>query len=124
MKVQLEFEFDRKWDSLEEVTVHAVHTSRVPLKYLAGECNLSPAGLSKRLNLHPDENDPRITLKIFERILEVTQDFRPIYYLVDKFIRKDEEKILAEFREFKKMLPEIKRFCDMLEGPTPDERRR
>ncbi len=116
MKLQLDFEFDRKWESLEEVTIHSVHTCGKPLSHLAGELELSPAGLSKRLNLHPDQNDPRFNLNMFEGILERTRDYRPIYYLIEKFLRGDEERTLAEFREFKRKIPELKKLISMLEG--------
>lgn len=114
-KIQLDFEFDRKWESLEEITIHTVHTCGKPLSHLAGELDLSPAGLSKRLNLHPDQNDPRFNLGTFERILERTKDYRPIFYLVEKFLQKDEEKIMAEFREFRRKIPELKKFIALME---------
>ncbi len=115
MKIQLEFDWDKKWESLEEVTIHTAHTCGMPLKHLAGELNLSPAGLSKRLTLSPEENDPRFTLKAFERLLEVTGDYRPIHYLIEKFLQKDEERTLAEFREFKRKIPELKKFIALME---------
>lgn len=115
-QIQLDLNFESpQFDSLEEAFVHSVHTSSISMKHLAGEMNLLPAGLSKRLNLHPEENDPRFNLRQFEKYLEATGDYRPIYYLVERFLQKDQDRLMREFQEFKKRIPEIKKLMDILE---------
>jgi hypothetical protein len=116
MKIQLNLDFSSKrFENLEEAVIHAIHTSPTSLKHLAGELGHSPAGLSKRLNLTPMDNEPRLSLKDLEKFMEVTGDYRPIHYLIERFLQKDEEKILAEFREFKRKIPELKKFIALME---------
>ena len=114
MKIQLEFDFDRKFESLEEATIDAFYKANKPQKYLAAELGYSPAGLSKRLNQNPAENDPRLNLKDLEKFIEVTGDYSPIYYLVNKFLNVQRESELEAFRELKKRLPEIERLLRVI----------
>jgi hypothetical protein len=117
MKLQLELNFEsKKFDSLEEATIHAFHSTEKPLKHIAAELNLSPCGLSKRLNLTPSDDDPRLSLKNFERYIEFTGDFRPIYYLIEKFLQKDQDRLLQEFQEFKRNIPQLKKLIALAEG--------
>ncbi len=114
MKVQLEFDFERKLESLEEATIDVFHRSQKPQKYLAAELGYSPSGLSKRLNLIPNENDPRLNLKDLEKFMEVTGDYLPIYYLINKFLNGQKEKDLQAFLELKKRIPEIERLLKII----------
>jgi hypothetical protein len=117
MKLQLELTFDSPhFESLDEALIHAIHTSPIALKHLAGELNLLPAGLSKRLNLHPEDNDPRFNLNHFEKYLEVSGDYRPLYYLAEKFLQKDQDRALRDFQAFQKHIPELKQLIAIVEN--------
>lgn len=116
-KIELEFDFESKrFESLEEIVIHAFHTSEKPLKHFAAELGYSPCGLSKRLNQAPSDNEPRLSLRDLEKFMEISRDFRPIYYLVEKFLQKDQDQTMIEFQEFKKRLPELKKLVTLLEG--------
>ena len=114
MKMQLEFKFERKFDSLKEVIVHSVFASSVPIKTLAGRLDHSPSNLSRRLSLANGEGEPCLSVEDLEGILEATGDYMPIYYLIEKFIQRDQEKLLMEFQEFKKKLPELEKLIKRL----------
>ncbi len=116
MKVQLEFSFEKRFESLKEVIVHSVFKSDIPVKTLAGRLDHSPSNLSRRLSLATCEGEPSLSVEDFEGIMAATENYTPIYYLIEKFIKQAEEQELSEFRELKKRLPELKRLIATLEG--------
>lgn len=116
MKLQLEFSFEKRFDSLKEVVVHSVYQSTLSIKALAVSLDHAPSNLSRRLALVKSEDGPCLTVDDFERILEQTGDYTPIYYLIDKFLQKDQDRLLRDFQDFKKHIPEIKKLIARVEG--------
>ncbi len=116
MRVQLELDYGRKFDNLKEAIVHSVYSSTVSLKTLASRLDHSPSNLSRRLNLIKAEGEPGLTVEDFEAILEATGDYSAIYYLVEKFLQKDQDRLMREFDEFKKKIPDLKRFISLMEA--------
>ena len=115
-KIQLELDFSKKFESLKEAIVHSVYSSNQSLKILATKLDHSPSNLSRRLNLIKADGEPGLTVEDFEAILEETGDYTPIYYLVERFLQKDQDRLTREFEEFKKKIPEFKRFISLIEG--------
>ena len=116
MRVQLDLNFDKKFDNLKEAIVHSVYSANVSVKLLAARLDHSPSNLSRRLNLIKTEGEPGLTVEDFETILEATGDYTAIYYLVEKFLQKDQDRLIREFDEFKKKIPELKRFISLVEA--------
>ncbi len=118
MKYQLDLNFDQTYDSLEEAFIHALHCSGWSINSLAGELGYSPAGLSKRLNQYPQDNDPRLSVKDLEKFIQITGSALPIKYLVKKFLTKKEDREKELLEDLKKDLPKFKAFVQLLEGKT------
>ncbi len=116
MKMQLEFDFSKRFESLKEATIHSVYQSSISIKTLASKLDHAPSNLSRRLSLAKSETDPSLSIDDLEGILEATGDFTPIYYLAEKFLQKDQDKLMQEFQSFKKHLPEIKKLIAMVEA--------
>lgn len=116
MKFQLEFSFEKRFDNLKEVIVHSVYQSTFPIKTLAAKLDHAPSNLSRRLSLMKSEDGPGLTVEDFEHILEETKDYTPIYYLIDKFLQKDQDRLLREFEDFKRQIPKFKKLIAMMEG--------
>jgi hypothetical protein len=116
MKIQLEFSFEKPFDSLKEVIINSVHQSTLSIKALAAALDHAPSNLSRRLALIKSEDGPCLTVDDFERILEQTGDYLPIYYLIDKFLKKDQDQLLRDFQDFKKHISEAKKFIARVEG--------
>ncbi len=116
MKVQLDLDFDKKFANLKEAIVHSVYTSNYSIKALATKLDHSPSNLSRRLNLIKGEGEPGLTVEDFESILEATGDYSPIYYLIERFLQKDQDRLVREFEEFKKKIPELKKLISLVEG--------
>lgn len=75
-----------QYRSLHECTAATVYSSRKGVAGVAGDVDMSPTDLTKRLNVDGAEPRP-LRVGDLEDILQSTQDFRPIYYLVEKFLR-------------------------------------
>ncbi len=114
--IQFEMEFDKTFESLEEAVINAFYSCGKPLRHIAGDLGYDPAGLSKRLSLASQDNNPRLNLKDLEKFIESTGDTSPILYLVKKFLQKEQDKLLHEFQAFKKHIPEIKKLIAMVEA--------
>jgi hypothetical protein len=116
MKMQIEMQFDRKFSNLKEAIVHSVFKSDTSIKTLACKLDHSPSNLSRRLNLVKVDGEPCLSVEDFEGIMEATGDYTPIYYLLERFVQKDQDRLLKEFDEFKKKIPDLKRFIMLAEG--------
>ena len=72
-----------QWD---DALAGAVYGSRIGLNGVAGEMDMSPSELSRRLNRDSEDVRPLRT-KDAIKIIEVTGDLRPVYWLVERFLR-------------------------------------
>jgi hypothetical protein len=114
--MQLDFNFERKFSNVKESIVYSVFNSQISIKQLASRLDHSPSNLSRRMNLVKTEGEPCLSVEDFEAILEATGDYAPIYYLIEKFLQKDQDRLMREFEEFKKKIPDLKRFIMLAEG--------
>lgn len=66
-----------------------------PKKYVAAELELSPSELTRKLSDNP--NDPRnFTIEDLERYLDTLGDLSPLFYLLDKYARKEQDRAELE----------------------------
>jgi hypothetical protein len=78
-----------RFKTFDEVLAATVYGSRKGLNAVAGDCDMSPSELTRRLN--PDADDPRpLRTKDGVKIIESTQDMRPVYWLIEKFLKDPE----------------------------------
>ena len=78
-----------QYRSLREVAAAAVYASRKGVSGVAGDLDMSPTDLTKRLNLDGAEPRP-LRVEDLEGIIESTGDCRPIYWLIERFLRDPE----------------------------------
>lgn len=75
-----------------DTLVHAVYSSRLGLNGVAAKLDLSPSDLSKRLS---ETEEPRpLRDQDILGIIEATNDFTPIYWLLERFLKDPEAKKL------------------------------
>lgn len=78
-----------RFKTFDEVLAAAVYGSRKGLNAVAGDLDMSPSELTRRLN--PDTDDPRpLRTKDGIAIIDSTGDMRPVYWLIEKFLRDPE----------------------------------
>lgn len=103
---QLTINFDAgladSYKTAREFVAARVHQIGKLQKVIAADLDLSPSHLSRKLAQSPDDR-MRFTLDDFERYIETQGDVQPIYYLIEKYLTRDEqiaqlEKQLAELK--------------------------
>lgn len=96
-QMTLNFEPDkfRQFSSLKEFMREEAIPSRwinhrVPKKHIAADMDLSPSELTRKLSDNP--NDPRnFTVEDLEKYLASQNDLEPVFYLLTKYGRADDE---------------------------------
>lgn len=73
----------------EDTFVHAVYSSRLGLNGVAAKLDQSPSDLSKRLS--GEETRP-LRVKDALGIIEATEDYTPVYWLLERFLRDPDAK--------------------------------
>ncbi len=74
----------------EEALPNLWRDKRVPKKHVAADMDLSPSELTRKVSDNP--NDPRnFTTDDLERYLATQGDMSPLYYLLDKYGRVNDE---------------------------------
>lgn len=100
----LDFEagLTERFKTWESVLAAAVYGSRKGLNNVAGDLDMSPSEMTRRLN--PDADDAR-PLRTHDavRIIRSTEDMRPVYWLIETFLRDPE----AARQEAIAQLPEL-----------------
>lgn len=108
----LDFEggLDSKYCSLLTCIDDCISRSLHQKKVIAADLDLSPSGLTRRLSVDPsDPNAPRFSVELFEKYLEKYNDCTPIYYLVEKFCQKPEDKKRQAISQLANLMPMIQK---------------
>lgn len=72
--------------------------------------------------LNENDDDPRhLPADLIPKMIEATQDFRPIYWLICKFLPDEETRQRAAFAQFEALLPQ---FAAALAAVTPQKDRK
>lgn len=107
-KVQFQLDLEptllEQFRTLKQVLAASVYGCKRGLSGIAAHCDLSPSALSRMLN--ENEDDPRhLPADLVTLIIEGTQDYRPIYWLVAKFLPDEATRQRAALAQFEAMLP-------------------
>lgn len=87
----------------EEALPNLWRDKRVPKKHVAADMDLSPSELTRKLSDNP--NDPRnFSSDDLERYLATQRDLSPLFYLLDKYGRGEDN----EISQLEKRLAEAK----------------
>lgn len=108
----LDFEggLDSKYNSLLECIDDCISRSQHQKKVIAADLDLSPSGLTRRLSIDVnDPNAPRFSVELLEKYIEKYEDCTPIYYLVEKFCQKPEDKKRQAISQLANLLPMIEK---------------
>lgn len=116
MKIDVLDELAMETDDLYTFFVYCLQTCGKPLKYVAAEMGHSPEGLSKRMNLSPQENSPRFTVSDMEVYMERIGDLRPKDFLNKKFDQKKEEREKRILNDLREKLPDLEMLVEILKG--------
>ena len=94
-----------------DVLVTAVYGSRKGLNGVAEDLDQSPSDLTKRLS--SEHGDPRpMREEDILGIIESTQDVRPIYWLIEKYLQSPEAQKAQAIAQLAEALPSILALVD------------
>lgn len=114
--VQLSLDFQpgltQQYRRIEECIAATVTSTRGGTEKIAGALDMAPSELSRRLNAHlpakeGDANNRPLRVSDFTQILEETRDFRPIYWLIEKFLRDPEVARGAALQQIAVLMPSL-----------------
>jgi hypothetical protein len=119
--VQLALQFEpgltARFPHLEDVFVAAVYGSRKGLNGVAGDLDMSPSDLSKRLSRDSAEQRP-LRLGDAVAIVESTGDLRPVYWLVERFCQDPEVLKTQAIAQLAQLMPALNALLEQAGSPA------
>lgn len=113
-QLALDFEpgLTAKHRTLEDCCAAVVHNARVGVDGVAAALDMSPSELSRRLNAHVpakegDVHNRPLRVGDLVGIVQTTGDFRPIYWLIEKFLRDPEAQRTQAINQLAQTMPII-----------------
>lgn len=93
------------YGTCREYIASLVHKQGRPQKAIAADMDYSPSDLTRKLSQSPSDSR-RFTLDDLELFIKITQDVRPVYYLVEKYLAtpKDREALEQELKRLTEKL--------------------
>jgi hypothetical protein len=108
-KLQFSLEFEpsitEQFRTFEQCLAAVVHGSRIGLTGVAIHCDVAPSALSRMLS---GGTDTRVLpADLVPRIIEATQDYRPIHWLVAKFLPDESTRQRVAIQRLEALVPEL-----------------
>jgi hypothetical protein len=91
-----------QFKTLSQVCAAAVYASRGGLSGVAGDLDIAPSDLCRRLQ---DGGDRPLSAEQLDGIIASTKDYRPIYWLIEKFLQDPEAKRLQAIHQLSQVMP-------------------
>lgn len=93
MQLSLDFEvgLTARFPHWEDVLAAAVYGSKKGLNGVAADLDMSPSELTRRLNRNTDDSRP-LRAEDAIGIIHSTNDLRPVYWLIERFLKDPEAK--------------------------------
>lgn len=96
--------------TLEDCCAAVVHNSRQGVDGVAGHLDMAPSELSRRLNAHINEGEPGnrpLRVSDLVGIVHATGDYRPIYWLIERFLRDPEAQRTQAINQLANLMPVV-----------------
>lgn len=104
----------------EDTFVHAVYSSRLGLNGVAAKMDQAPSDLCKRL---AGEESRPLRVKDVINIIEATEDYTPIYWLIERFLRDPEARKHEALARLSSLVPLIEAALASASGKVAPLRR-
>lgn len=104
--------------TLTSVTAATVYGHRGGLSAVAADLDTSPSDLTRRLSGGDEKDNRPLTVEQFDAILASTKDFRPIFWLIEKYLQDPETKKNQAINQLATLVPMIARLVEQA-GITP-----
>lgn len=115
LTLNFEASLPERYASLREFIAHRVQVQAKPAKTIAGDMDMSPSTLSRKLS--PGENDTqRFNVDDLEAYMRETGDFSAIEYLAAKYLHSDEHRQARTIARIEALATEFNRALAALKG--------
>lgn len=111
-KLSLAFEpgLTSRHPTMEDCIASVVHGSRLGVEGCAARLDMAPSELSRRLNAHVlahagDPSNRPLRVSDLIGIMDATGDFRPIYWLAERYLRDPESQRTAAIQQLAMLAP-------------------
>lgn len=91
-----------QFKTLTQVCAAAVYASRNGLSGVAGDLDIAPSDLCRRLS---EDGDRPLTAEQVDGIVASTHDYRPIYWLIERHLQDPEAKRLQAIHQLSQVMP-------------------
>jgi hypothetical protein len=106
-----------KYRTLRDFMAHRVQVQAKPAKTIAGDMDMSPSTLSRKLT--PGDGDTqRFNVDDLETYINVTKDTSPIEYLASKFLQSDESRKARAIARVENLATELANALAAIKGPA------
>lgn len=106
----------KQWPNFKALVAHVVYSSPGGPNAIAIRCDRSPSLMTRMLALDSEGSDTRhLPIQDLVAIIEETKDFRPIYWLIERFLEDRDVKRERVKDELMALLPQIQRALSELE---------
>lgn len=115
--------------TLEDCLSAVVHGSRIGVEGCAAHLDMAPSELSRRLNAHVlahvgDVNNRPLRVSDLIGIMEATGDFRPVYWMAERFLRDPEAQRTAAIQQLAMLAPLLASLAEQAGVTMPTKGRR
>lgn len=115
LTLNFEASLPERYATLREFIAHRVQVQAKPAKTIAGDMDMSPSTLSRKLS--PGENDTqRFNVDDLEAYMRETKDFSAIEYLAAKYLHSDEHRQARTIARIEALATEFNRALAALKG--------
>lgn len=115
LTLNFEAALPERFATLREFIAHRVQVQAKPAKTIAGDMDMSPSTLSRKLS--PGETDTqRFNVDDLEAYMRETKDFSAIEYLAAKYLHSDEHRQARAIARIEALATEFTRALAALKG--------
>lgn len=106
-----------KFKRLEDVLLSAAINHPRGLDAVAGALDMSPSELTRRLNAHVaakdgDASNRPLRVDDMVKIIDETRDYRPVFWLIERFLRDPEAQRTQAIHQLAAMMPLVQNLLE------------
>ena len=94
-----------------DVVANSISSCGRQHKAVAADLDMSSSDLSRKINFNPNDN-VEFPLNRLDELLESTQDFSPVLWLVERFLEDADTKQKRAVQDLLKVMPQITKLLE------------
>lgn len=119
----------QRYRRLEDVIANTVHQHRLGVDGVAGKIDMGGSELGRRLSAHLEQkageaNNRPLRVADMVAVLETTEDFEPIYWLIERFLQDPSVKRDRAIHQLASLVPQIIELAQQAGVPIAAAQRR